>query len=116
MLMITHDLGVVGEVCDKVAVMYAGSIVEKGSVREVYKHTLHPYTQGLFDSLPNLDEDTDRLKPIAGMMPDPSNLPKGCAFAPRCPKATERCLQERPAAIEMRPDHFVACFNPNTEE
>lgn len=116
MLMITHDLGVVGEVCDKVAVMYAGSIVEKGSVREVYKHTLHPYTQGLFDSLPNLDEDTNRLKPIAGMMPDPSNLPKGCAFAPRCPKATERCLQERPTAIEMRPDHFVACFNPNTEE
>ena len=116
MLMITHDLGVVGEVCDKVAVMYAGSIVEKGSVREVYKHTLHPYTQGLFDSLPNLDEDADRLKPIAGMMPDPSNLPKGCAFAPRCPKATERCLQERPTAIEMRPDHFVACFNPNTEE
>ncbi len=116
MLLITHDLGVVAEVCDRVAVMYAGSIVERGTIRDVYKNTLHPYTEGLFGSLPNLDEDTDRLKPIAGMMPDPSDLPKGCAFSPRCPKATDRCREERPQAAEATPGHFVACFHAAGED
>ena len=116
MLLITHDLGVVSEVCDNVAVMYAGTIVESGTVRSVYKRMRHPYTVGLFGSLPNLDEDTDRLNPIAGMMPDPANLPKGCAFAPRCPRATERCKGERPALQELEPGHFVACFNPHGQE
>ena len=110
MLMITHDLGVVAEVCDRVAVMYAGAIVEQGAVRDVYREMLHPYTRGLFRSLPNLDEDTERLEPIPGMMPDPSNLPEGCSFSPRCPYATDRCRQERPEPQELKPGHFVACF------
>lgn len=115
MLMITHDLGVVAEVCDKVAVMYAGRIVEYGKVTEVYAHTLHPYTKGLFQSLPRLDEDTDRLEPISGMMPDPTNLPKGCAFAPRCPYATAECGENQPEYKEWRPGHFAACIHVGEE-
>lgn len=111
MLMITHDLGVVGEVCDKVAVMYAGSVIERGSVRDVYSNMCHPYTIGLFGSVPNLDENTDRLKPIAGLMPDPSDLPKGCAFSPRCPYASEKCKADRPVLDPVSPGHSVACFN-----
>ena len=111
MLMITHDLGVVSEICDKVAVMYAGNIVERGSVRMVYDHPLHPYTQGLFKSLPNLDEDTERLDPIPGMMPDPANLPPGCPFAPRCSLSSAQCLEERPVQLEAEPGHGVSCFN-----
>lgn len=90
MLLITHDLGVVAEVCDDVAVMYAGKIVEIGSANEVFNATAHPYTEGLFDSLPNLKERGEELVPIKGLMPDPMNLPEGCAFAPRCPYATEQ--------------------------
>lgn len=111
MLMITHDLGVVGEVCDKVAVMYAGSVIESGTVRDVYSNMCHPYTIGLFGSVPNLDEDTDRLNPIAGLMPDPSDLPEGCAFCPRCPYATEECKTCKPPLDEVSPGHNVACFN-----
>ena len=111
MLMITHDLGVVGEVCDKVAVMYAGSVIESGTVRDVYSNMCHPYTIGLFGSVPNLDEDTDRLNPIAGLMPDPSDLPEGCAFCPRCPYATEECKTCKPPLDEVSTGHNVACFN-----
>ncbi len=110
LLLITHDLGVVAETCDRVMIMYAGSIVESGTVRSVYKNILHPYTKGLFNSLPNLDVDTDRLEPIKGMMPDPTNLPQGCAFCERCPYAIERCKTERPKLVEEEPGHFVACF------
>ena len=117
MLMITHDLAVGSEVFDKVAVMYAGNIVEKGPVRSVYDAPLHPYTQGLFKSLPNLDIDTDRLEPIPGMMPDPSNLPAGCPFSPRCQYCMSRCAVENPSAIEMEPGHFVSCFKyPQPED
>ncbi|MBR5098523.1 MAG: ABC transporter ATP-binding protein, partial [Spirochaetales bacterium] len=84
MIMITHDLGIIADVCDEVAIMYAGRIVEYGTLRDVFNHTKHPYTEGLFNSLPNIRNRDERLKPIPGLMPDPSKLPKGCAFAPRC--------------------------------
>ncbi|MEA4964975.1 MAG: ABC transporter ATP-binding protein [Oscillospiraceae bacterium] len=109
MLLITHDLGVVAEVCDDVAVMYAGKIVEIGSANEVFNATLHPYTEGLFDSLPNLRERGEDLIPIKGLMPDPMNLPEGCTFAPRCPYATERCEKESPELYHMGGTHSVAC-------
>ena len=89
LLMITHDLGVVAEVCDEVAVMYAGRIVEKGSLEDVFNRTKHPYTEGLFNSLPNIKDRKAKLKPIPGLMPDPTNLPIGCAFSPRCPYAND---------------------------
>ena len=92
MIMITHDLGIVAQTCDNVAVMYAGEIIEMGSAEDIFTCPIHhPYTDGLFGSLPNLKEKTDRLHPIAGLMPDPTNLPKGCKFAPRCDKCMEIC-------------------------
>ena len=109
MLLITHDLGVVAEVCNDVAVMYAGRIVEIGSTEEVFNSTRHPYTEGLFDSLPNLKEQGEELVPIKGMMPDPMRLPEGCTFAPRCPYATEACTQTVPELRKMGGTHFVAC-------
>lgn len=96
MIMITHDLGIIAEVCDEVAVVYAGSIVERGSVRDVFKHTRHPYTEGLFDSIPDVKNRKAELKPIPGLMPDPTNLPEGCAFAERCRYATAECAKKKP--------------------
>jgi len=110
MIMITHDLGIVAEVCDEVAVMYAGRIIEKGTLVDVFNHTKHPYTEGLFNSLPNIEDRQARLKPIPGLMPDPTDLPKGCAFSPRCPYATERCHQERPKARSISDTHMVECL------
>lgn len=109
MLLITHDLGVVAESCDKVAIMYAGEIVEYGSLEQIFDHVSHPYTIGLFGSLPSLDKDVERLTPIEGLMPDPANLPEGCKFAPRCPKATDRCRREEPPVVEVTPGHQVRC-------
>ena len=111
MILITHDLGVVAEVCEDVAVMYAGRIVEQGTADEIFNHTRHPYTEGLFDSLPNLKQRGEELVPIKGLMPDPSNLPPGCAFAPRCPYATEACTREIPVLrpAEGSTTHLVAC-------
>ena len=109
-IMITHDLGVVAEVCQSVAVVYAGDIVEYGTVEHIFDHTAHPYTVGLFGSLPKLDSTEPRLKPIKGLMPDPSKLPKGCAFAERCPRATEKCATEKPPTTELQPGHIVKCF------
>lgn len=111
MLLITHDLGVVFEICTRVAVMYAGTIVEHGSIDDVYGKPLHPYTQGLFKSLPDLDKDLDRLAPIPGMMPDPTNLPPGCPFAPRCFLASEECRTHSPELAEVERGHFVSCNN-----
>ena len=108
-IMITHDLGIVAEVCDDVAVMYAGRIVEEGSLREVFKETMHPYTEGLFNSLPNVQDRKSMLKPIKGLMPDPSNLPVGCAFAPQCEYATEDCLKAVPPLVHVSGTHKVAC-------
>lgn len=109
MILITHDLGVVAEVCDRVAIMYAGEIVECGTLRQIYKNTKHPYTKGLFNSLPHLKEKVKRLKPIKGLMPDPSNLPEGCSFADRCDYRTKECEQDSPESFEIEPGHFVKC-------
>ena len=109
MLMITHDLGVVAEVCDDVAVMYAGRIVEIGTADEVFNHTLHPYTEGLFDSLPNLRQRGEDLIPIKGLMPDPMHLPEGCHFNPRCPYANEECCRALPELKLVNGTHYVAC-------
>ncbi len=109
MLMITHDLGVVAEVCDDVAVMYAGHIVEKGTADDIFNYTRHPYTEGLFDSLPNLRERGEELIPIKGMMPNPMELPEGCVFAPRCPYATEKCAACPPQKRQVSDTHVVWC-------
>lgn len=109
MIMITHDLGIVAEVCDEVAVMYAGRIIEQGTLEEVFNNTKHPYTEGLFNSLPNINNRQAELKPIPGLMPDPSNLPKGCAFAPRCPYATAACEEKQPSLHRFSESHSVLC-------
>lgn len=109
MIMITHDLGVVVEVCDHVAIMYAGRIVEQGSLRDIFKRTKHPYTQGLFDSIPNIDNRKEKLKPIKGLMSDPYDLPEGCSFCNRCEYAMEICEQEEPEKIFFSESHFVEC-------
>lgn len=109
-LLITHDLGVVASFCDHVAIMYAGEIVEYGTLEEIFdperKH--HPYTLGLFGSIPNLTETTDRLNPISGLMPDPTNLPGGCKFHPRCPNCTGQCESECPG-VYSRGEHRIMC-------
>ena len=109
MLLITHDLGVVAETCNKVAIMYAGEVVEYGSAEDIFERTAHPYTRGLFDSIPRLDVEVNRLKPIEGMMPDSTNLPGGCKFHPRCPSCTEACRQQVQKLVEINPGHFVRC-------
>lgn len=110
MLMITHDLGIVAQTCDDVAVMYSGIIIEAGTAEDIFlgdKH--HPYTVGLFNSIPNLDVKSERLSPIAGLMPDPTNLPKGCVFAPRCEHRMPVCLEARPEAY-VSGTHKIACY------
>ncbi len=109
MLMITHDLGIVADVCDLVSVVYAGRVVEHGTLEDVFDHTLHPYTRGLFDSLPKMNGRKDRLKPIKGLMPDPSKRAVGCALAERCDYAVPRCFLERPAILHRTDEHIVAC-------
>lgn len=116
MIMITHDLGIVAEVCDYVAVMYAGRIVEKGTLEEVFGETRHPYTEGLFNSLPNINDRKSTLKPIKGLMPDPTNLPEGCAFAPRCDYATEACKRDCPNLHSVGGTHQVACVRYELEK
>ncbi|MDR3164307.1 MAG: ABC transporter ATP-binding protein [Synergistaceae bacterium] len=109
MIMITHDLGVVANTCDKVAIMYAGEIVEYGSVHDIFENgTHHPYTTGLFQAIPNMKEDVRRLHPIEGLMPDPSDLPSGCKFHPRCPKRFDECNDGRPYLYE-RGGHRIFC-------
>ena len=109
MLLITHDLGVVAETCDKVAIMYAGEIVEYGTLDDIFNHCSHPYTMGLFGSLPSLEKDERRLHPIHGMMPDPANLPKGCRFCPRCPYADETCQIKHPDTVSLSESHICRC-------
>ena len=109
MIMITHDLGIVAQTCDNVAVMYAGEIIELGTAEDIFTHSKHhPYTDGLFASLPNLKSKTTRLQPIAGLMPDPTNLPKGCKFAPRCGKCMEIC-REIPPEVHTDGTHSIRC-------
>ncbi len=108
-IMITHDLGVVAETCDKVAIVYAGEIVEYGTLSDIFnggRH--HPYTEGLFGSIPSLTEETKRLHPIEGILPDPTNLPKGCKFSPRCTKCMEPCSLTAPAVYEEN-GHLIRC-------
>lgn len=110
MIMITHDLGIVAEICDTVAIMYAGRVVEYADKRSLFQEPLHPYTRGLFNSIPDIDADTEELEVIKGLMPDPSDLPPGCAFHPRCPEARPECSQMKPDNIEVKPGHFVTCL------
>ena len=108
MILITHDLGVVAETCDQVAIMYAGEVVEYGSVWDVYTNPKHPYTRGLFDSIPKMDVDDERLSPIPGLAPNPTALPSGCYFHPRCKYCQERCREQSPA---MKGDtHQYKCW------
>jgi len=109
-VMITHDLGVVADFCDTVAVTYAGEIVERGTAEHIYDFPAHPYTLGLFGSLPRLDTKERRLNPIKGLMPDPTNLPQGCRFCVRCPQATDECAATHPQDVEIAPGHTVKCL------
>jgi peptide/nickel transport system ATP-binding protein len=109
MLMITHDLGIVAEVCDTVGIMYAGRIVECGTLADVFDDLRHPYTRGLFDSLPDIENRRAELKPIPGLIPDPMNLPPGCAFHPRCAHATARCSRDLPELRWVSETHHVSC-------
>ena len=111
--MITHDLGIVAETCDTVAVVYAGKVVEYGTVEDIFDNPKHPYTIGLFNSLPQANKGR-RLRPIEGLMPDPSDLPKGCAFWPRCPHATAKCSEMEPEDHRWSDTHCSACWK--TEE
>lgn len=108
-LLITHDLGVVAKMCDNVAIMYAGEIIEYGTVRDIYKGDRHhPYTEGLFGSIPNLTDKAERLKAIPGLMPDPTRTVRGCSFFPRCPKRQEICALQKPEAISDG-SHMIRC-------
>lgn len=109
-ILITHDLGVVADFCETVAVVYAGEIVEYGTVEDIFDRTAHPYTIGLFNSLPMIDSTEKRLKPIKGLMPDPTNLPEGCRFCERCQYAKERCAEPGIPVVEVNPGHFVKCL------
>lgn len=114
MLLITHDMGVVATTCDEVAVIYAGNIIEYGTKEQIFDHPSHPYTIGLFGAIPNMNEDEEWLHPIEGLPPDPSNLPEGCAFHPRCPYAEEACSRE-PVGMYPTPDgHQCRCRNMET--
>ena len=108
MILISHDLGVVAETCDQVAIMYAGEIVEAGHIREVYQHALHPYTVGLFSSIPRLDDDSEKLIPIEGQIPNSAALPEGCKFHPRCKHCQEVCRLQ-PPPVQREGEHIYRC-------
>ena len=109
LVLITHDLGVVAKICDKVAVVYAGEIIESGTLKDIYTDKRHPYTIGLFESLPDIENDAATLKVIQGSVPDPSNLPEGCKFNPRCPYATEACRSGDIKPVKISDTHMVRC-------
>lgn len=115
MLMITHDLGIVAEICDEVSVVYAGRVVEHGTLADVFDNTRHPYTEGLFNSLPNIENQAEKLKPIRGLMPDPTDLPLGCPFYPRCDHAMEICRTKKPPKVYRNETHFVECHLYNEQ-
>ena len=117
MLLITHDLGIVAETCDTVAIMYAGHLVEYADIKSLYTNPKHPYTQGLFNAVPTLESPLgSRLAVIPGLPPDPTNLPKGCSFSPRCPYAQPICHEKACGMREIEPGHFVDCHFPLTPE
>lgn len=110
LLMITHNLGIISELCENVSVIYAGRIIEYGSVKEVFGRPLHPYTKGLLGAIPSLDGKKERLHAIPGQIADATNVPSGCAFHPRCSLCTEQCKCEQPAMIRVNDNHYVACY------
>ena len=118
MILITHDLGVVAEMCDHCAVMYAGELVEYGTVEEIFDNPKHPYTQALYQSIPSLDKDVKRLHVVPGMVTDPSNLPTYCSFADRCEKKCDMCTANDPVMQDLGNGHFVKClqYTPEWEE
>jgi peptide/nickel transport system ATP-binding protein len=116
MIMISHDLGVVAEVSDDVAVVYAGEIIEYGNREDIFDRANHPYTNGLIGALPDLNKDVRRLSPILGLPPDPRRLPKGCSFSPRCPYAAGECRGEHVGLAEIEPGHFSRCRRPDKSE
>jgi peptide/nickel transport system ATP-binding protein len=109
-ILISHDLGVIGEICDEVAVMYAGEIVERAPAAALFERPQHPYTVGLLGSIPRLDRQTNRLAAIDGIVPELETLPKGCRFAPRCPFADERCHRKRPPVVSLEGGRWSRCF------
>lgn len=109
-ILITHDLGIIAEMADRVAVMYAGQIVEQASVGDLFESPMHPYTQGLIASIPILGRVTEKLEVIPGSVPNLINLPEGCRFAPRCKHAMQICVETHPGLIEARPEHLVRCW------
>ena len=111
MLFITHALGIVAELCDRSMVLFAGEIVESGTLEHIFDNASHPYTQGLFASIPNLEEETERLTPIQGLMPNPADLPSYCSFYDRCPVRTDRCKLANPELVEVEPGHYVRCIH-----
>ena len=116
MILITHDLGIVAEICDKVAIMYAGQIVEYASVEKVYNNPSHPYTNGLFNSIPKLDTEEEWLEEIHGLPPEPTEQIEGCAFSPRCPNCMEICKHKKPGITHIDEEHYVRCFLYEKEE
>lgn len=114
-LLITHDLGVVAETADRVVVMYCGRIVEQADVKDIFTDPLHPYTRGLLESIPRMEEDRDRLFMIKGVVPDPTELPKGCSFADRCENCMEKCKEHMPALVDVG-GRKVRCFLHSDEE
>lgn len=115
-LLITHDLGVVSEIAERVVVMYCGQVVEEASVDDLFIEPLHPYTQGLIASIPSIEGDIEKLNSIPGNVPAPDNLPVGCRFAPRCPKAFDRCFSEQPDLTLKSAHRSVRCFLYDDEE
>lgn len=115
LMLITHDFGLVAEICNKCAVVYAGEIVEMGTVEDIFDRPQHPYTIGLFESIPSLDKDTERLKPIKGQIIDPTRLPSYCSFCDRCDRCTEACRETDPGLVEVGPGHFVKCMYARKE-
>ena len=110
MIMITHDFGIVAEICDRVAIMYAGEIVERGTLEDIFEDARHPYTIGLFGAIPNLEKETEFLYQIEGLMPDPTNLPSGCPFSPRCTYAEDLCREQKPVMMDIPgEEHAVKC-------
>ena len=115
MILITHDLGVVAEMCDHCAVMYAGELVEYGTVEEIFDNPKHPYTKALYQSIPSLDKDVDRLHVVPGMVTDPSNLPEYCSFADRCEAKCDLCEKADPKMIRLNEEHCVKCLQYTKE-
>ena len=110
LMLITHDLGIVADICNKCAVVYAGEIVEIGTVEDIFDRPQHPYTLGLFASIPSLDKDVERLQPVKGQIIDPTDLPPYCSFCDRCDRCTEQCRAVDPKLVEVSPGHFVKCI------